>query len=93
MDDKKLDAIFKLNLVENKEASEIQNIWEEYHKEKEVISATILLEQYTNLQEKMKKYPTFIFPLPRSQGYEFIMCQCYGQTVHFTPLLAFQVCA
>ncbi|CAH2040049.1 unnamed protein product, partial [Iphiclides podalirius] len=24
-------------------------------------------------------------------GYEFIMCQCYGQTVHFTPLLAFQV--
>ncbi|XP_068624246.1 ATP synthase mitochondrial F1 complex assembly factor 1 [Battus philenor] len=90
-EDKKLDAIFKLDLVKDKDASEIQVIWEEYHKNKEVISATIPMNLYTTLQKNMKEYPTFLFPLPRSEGYEFVMCQCYGETVHFTPLLAFQV--
>ncbi|CAG5034225.1 unnamed protein product [Parnassius apollo] len=91
VEDKKLDTIFKLDLVKDKDALEIQSIWEEYHKNKEVISAIIPVELYTTLQQKMREYPTFIFPLPRSQGYEFIMSQCYGQAVHFTPLLAFQV--
>ncbi|CAK1578898.1 unnamed protein product [Parnassius mnemosyne] len=91
VEDKKLDAIFKMDLVKDKDALEIQGIWEEYHKNKEVISAIIPVEVYTTLQQNMREYPTFIFPLPRSQGYEFIMSQCYGHTVHFTPLLAFQV--
>ncbi|XP_014357089.2 ATP synthase mitochondrial F1 complex assembly factor 1 [Papilio machaon] len=91
VEDKKLEAILKLDLVTEKDASDIQNIWEEYHKNKEVISATIPLDVYTTVHEKMKDYPTFLFPLPRSEGYEFIMCQCHNHTVHFTPLLAFQV--
>ncbi|XP_072929478.1 ATP synthase mitochondrial F1 complex assembly factor 1 [Epargyreus clarus] len=90
-EDKKLDSIFKIDLVKNKDGAEIQAIWEEYHKNKEVISATIPLMIYKEIQEKMSKFPIFIFPLPRSQGYEFIMCQIYGHTVHFTPLLAYQV--
>ncbi|KAG6448197.1 ATP synthase mitochondrial F1 complex assembly factor 1 isoform X2 [Manduca sexta] len=89
--DKKLSDIFKLDLVEDKSAEEIQAIWEEYHKNKHVISATIPLQAYKSLQDKMKEFPVFLFPLPRSQGYEFIMCQSYGHTVHFTPLLAYQV--
>lgn len=91
VEDKKLEAIFKLDLVAEKDASDIQCIWEEYHKNKEVISATIPLDVYEMVHEKMKDYPTFLFPLPRSEGYEFVMCQCHGHTVHFTPLLAFQV--
>ncbi|KAM3956186.1 ATP synthase mitochondrial F1 complex assembly factor 1 [Aphomia sociella] len=90
-EDKKLSDIFKIDLVQDKEASEIQHIWEEYHKNKEVISATVPKDLFVFIQENMKKYPTFLFPLPRSQGYEFIMCQSYGRTVHFTPLLAYQV--
>lgn len=89
--EKKLDDILKIELVEDKNASEIQSIWEEYHKNKEVISATIPRDLYTVQQENMKQYPTFLFPLPRSEGYEFIMCQSYGHSVHFTPLLAYQV--
>ncbi|XP_028157127.1 ATP synthase mitochondrial F1 complex assembly factor 1 [Ostrinia furnacalis] len=89
--EKKLDDIFKTELVMDKDASEIQSIWEEYHKNKEVLSATIPGDLYTIIQKNMKEYPTFLFPLPRSQGYEFIMCQSYGHTVHFTPLLAYQV--
>lgn len=90
-EEKKLDTIFKIDLVKDKDASEIQAIWEEYHKNKEVISATIPFNVYNEIREKMTKFPTFLFPLPRSQGYEFIMCQIYGHTVHFTPLLAYQV--
>ncbi|VVC91074.1 ATP synthase mitochondrial F1 complex assembly factor 1 [Leptidea sinapis] len=90
-EDRKLESFFKVDLVSDKDAKEIQCIWEEYHKNKEVISATIPNEQYFNLQVHMKSYPTFLFPLPRSEGFEFIMCQNYGHAVHFTPLLAFQV--
>ncbi|XP_041988816.1 ATP synthase mitochondrial F1 complex assembly factor 1 [Aricia agestis] len=89
--DKKLEEIFKVELVKDKDASEVQLIWEEYHKSKEVISATIPFDLFTTIFENMRQHPTFLFPLPRSQGYEFIMCQNYGHTVHFTPLLAFQV--
>lgn len=89
--DKKLDDILKIELVKDKNAAEIQAIWEEYHKNKEAISATIPKDLYGVLQENMRQYPTFLFPLPREQGYEFIMCQNSGHTVHFTPLLAYQV--
>ncbi|XP_047999557.1 ATP synthase mitochondrial F1 complex assembly factor 1 [Leguminivora glycinivorella] len=90
-EEKKLDAIFKTDLVKDKDASEIQVIWQEYHKDKDVISATIPADAYTSLRENMKQFPTFLFPLPRDQGYEFILCQSFGHSVHFTPLLAFQV--
>ncbi|CAB3226803.1 unnamed protein product [Arctia plantaginis] len=89
--EKKLNDILKIELVQDKEPTEIQSLWEEYHKHKEVISATIPHESYIHLQNNMKQWATFLFPLPRDQGYEFIMCQCYGHTVHFTPLLAYQV--
>uniref|UniRef100_A0A1E1W106 ATP synthase mitochondrial F1 complex assembly factor 1 n=1 Tax=Pectinophora gossypiella TaxID=13191 RepID=A0A1E1W106_PECGO len=88
---KKLEDILKLDLVKDKDASEIQTIWEQYHRNKHVISAIIPADQYAAIKEKMNKYPTFLFPLPRSQGYEFIMCQSYSHSIHFTPLLAFQV--
>lgn len=88
---KRLSDIFKVDLVEDKDAAEIRTIWEEYHKSKEVISATIPKETYALLQQNMQLCPTFLFPLPRSQGYEFIMCQSYAHTIHFTPLLAYQV--
>lgn len=91
VEDKKLDSIFKTSLVKDKTTSEIQIIWEEYHKGKEVISAAIPLEVYDVIRKNMGQFPTFLFPLPRSEGYEFIMSQVYGHTVHFTPLLAFQV--
>lgn len=90
-EDKKLNDIFKLDLVADKNAEDIKIIWEEYHKCKEVISATIPKDIYNIIQQNMKQHPTFLFPLPRSEGYEFIMCQNFRNTVHFTPLLAFQV--
>lgn len=33
----------------------------------------------------------FIFPLPRGQGYEFILSQFTENEIHYTPLISYQV--
>ena len=33
----------------------------------------------------------FLYPLPRQQGYEFMIQQFDGHMINFTPLIAFQV--
>lgn len=88
---KKLEDIMKVELLANKSADEIKQIWFEYHKTKDVITATLTTEQYEALMIKGKAHPVFILPLPRSDGYEFILLQFAANTVHFTPLLAYQV--
>lgn len=88
---KKLEDVMKLELVEGKTIEEIKAIWLEYHRLKDVIAAAIPTEVFEKLMENSKTYPLFIFPIPRSQGYEFIMFQFAANTVHFTPLLCYQV--
>lgn len=88
---KRLEDIFKIELVHEKDKDEIVEIWKKYHIQKAVIAAVIPADNYKKMEERIAKYPTFLFPLPRSQGYEFIMCQAADNTVHFTTLLCFQV--
>lgn len=89
---KKLDDIMKLDLLQDKTADEIKDIWLQYHKEKnDVLVATIPTETYKLLEQRSKEHPIFVLPLPRSQGFEFFLMQFAGNTVHFTPLLAYQV--
>lgn len=87
-----LDKIMKVELVQDKSAEEISSIWQQYHIQKEdVVAATIPAKDYDQLSARSSQFPVFLFPLPRSQGYEFIMLQFQGNTVHFTPLLYYQV--
>ncbi|CAG9822978.1 unnamed protein product [Phaedon cochleariae] len=87
-----LEKIMKTDLIKDKTADEIQVIWQQYHIQKEYcIAASIPDCDYDQLIENSKKHPIFVFALPRSQGYEFIMCQFASNTVHFTPLLYYQV--
>lgn len=87
---KKLEDLMKLDLIQGRPVEEITQIWLEYHRQKEVIAAVIPTDIFNMLMENSKKYPLFIFPIPRSQGYEFIMLQFAANTVHFTPLLCYQ---
>ncbi|XP_066997406.2 ATP synthase mitochondrial F1 complex assembly factor 1 isoform X2 [Anabrus simplex] len=87
---KALDNIMKLDLVEDKTTEEIKQIWESYHKQKDGISATIPCDLYDMMQKNGKKYPLFVFPLPRDQGYEFFLCQVVDHTANFTPLINYQ---
>lgn len=88
---KKLTDIMKLELIADKEAEEISKIWIEYHKTKDVLAATLTTAQYETLTARAKEHPIFLLPLPRSEGFEFFMLQFAANTVHFTPLLAYQV--
>ena len=66
---KKLSDLMKLDLLEDKTADEIKCIWLEYHKSKpDVISAVIPVEVFDSIVSRGKEFPTFIIPLPRSQG-------------------------
>ncbi|KAG5882502.1 hypothetical protein JTB14_008475 [Gonioctena quinquepunctata] len=87
-----LEKLMKIDLIKDKSAAEIESIWEQYHLHKEhCIAASIPSTDYVKLYENSKKYSTFIFAIPRSQGYEFMVCQFAENTVHFTPLLYYQV--
>ncbi|KAH8368978.1 hypothetical protein KR200_001178 [Drosophila serrata] len=88
---KKLSDIMKLELLADKSAEEVSQIWLEYHKTKEALAATLTTTQYETLMSRAKEHPVFLLPLPRSEGFEFIMLQFSANTVHFTPLLAYQV--
>lgn len=81
----------KVDLIQDKEATEIKQIWEEYHKQKDVIAAVIPTKIYDKIMDLSVKYSTFLFPLPRSEGYEFFVCQFSRNTLHFTPLICYQV--
>ncbi|PSN47881.1 hypothetical protein C0J52_01263 [Blattella germanica] len=87
---KSLDSVMKMELIADKTCDEIKQIWEEYHKQKDVIAATISSSAYDIIYEKSVKYPIFLFPLPRDKGYEFILCQFEGHEIHFTPLINYQ---
>ena len=41
-------------------------------------------------QERFQQFNTFLFPLPRDQGYEFFVVQFLGQEAHFTSLINYQ---
>jgi len=42
------------------------------------------------MQQRFKQFNTFLFPVPRKNGYEFIMAQFINNEAHFTTLISFQ---
>jgi ATP synthase F1 complex assembly factor 1 len=89
--DASLDKIMKIELIKDKSMEEIKEIWHQYHIQKNFIAAVVPAEDFEELDKRGREFPTFLFPLPRSQGYEFMMSQFERNCVHFTPLLYYQV--
>lgn len=87
---KLLSDVMKTELIDGKLAEEIKTIWIEYHKHKDCIAASVPLSTFELIQLRAEQFPLFLLPLPRDQGYEFILCQFSGNEVHFTPLISYQ---
>jgi len=87
---KSLDKIMKLELLEDKTKEEITEIWTKHFQKKEAVCAVIPTETYNIMKEKFTEFNTFLFPLPRKGGYEFVMVQFQGNEAHFTTLINFQ---
>jgi len=88
--EKKLSDRLKVDLLRDKSKEEISDIWRQYHVDKDCVSAVIPAEMYARMKERFQKHKTFLFPLPRKQGYEFIVVQFDGNEAHFATLINYQ---
>ncbi|KAJ0032885.1 hypothetical protein NQD34_002966 [Periophthalmus magnuspinnatus] len=87
---KTLDSILNTDLVKDKTGVEISQIWTQYFSNKDTISAAIPTETFQLMQSRAQTCPTFVFALPRSDGYEFFVGQWSGPHLHFTSLINLQ---
>ncbi|XP_052521951.1 ATP synthase mitochondrial F1 complex assembly factor 1 isoform X3 [Tympanuchus pallidicinctus] len=72
--DKTLDSILNVEMVKEKSAEEIKQIWNQYFSAKDTVYAVI----------------PFLYALPRKEGYEFFVGQWSGAELHFTSLINIQ---
>ncbi|XP_072295208.1 ATP synthase mitochondrial F1 complex assembly factor 1 isoform X2 [Eucyclogobius newberryi] len=84
---KTLDSILNFDLVQDKTGAEISQIWTQFFSSKDTISASIPTETFELMQTRAKSSPTFLFALPRSDGYEFFVGQWSDLQLHFTSLI------
>ena len=88
--EKKLDSIMKVELLRDKDKDEITEIWRLHHTNIDAVSAVIPKEVWQGMEKRFLEYKTFLFPLPRKDGYEFIVVQFLGNSAHFTTLINYQ---
>ena len=86
-----LNDILNLDKISNMSPEQIQNIWNEHHKEKNVIVATIPMKHYLKLEKRSNLFRNFIFPIARETQYEFFLLEFSNKNTYFTPLIQYQM--
>ncbi|XP_058257560.1 ATP synthase mitochondrial F1 complex assembly factor 1 [Hemibagrus wyckioides] len=87
---KTLDSILNLDMVKDKSGPEIGELWMNYFSTKDTISAVIPGSTFEKIINHAKLCPTFLYALPRKEGYEFFLGQWAGPELHFTSLINVQ---
>ena len=80
----------KIDLLEGKSKEEISEIWTNYLSTKEGLCAVIPVATFESMKELYSIHKTFLLPLPRKEGYEFVVVQFAGNEAHFTTLINYQ---
>ncbi|NWS55780.1 ATPF1 factor, partial [Chunga burmeisteri] len=88
--DKTLDSILNIEMVKEKSAEEIRQIWSQYFSTKDTVYAVIPAEKFDLIWKRAQKCPSFLYALPRKEGYEFFVGQWSGTELHFTSLINIQ---
>ncbi|NXJ64031.1 ATPF1 factor, partial [Rostratula benghalensis] len=88
--DKTLDSILNVEMVKEKSAEEIKQIWNQYFSAKDTVYAVIPAEKFDLMWKRAQKCPSFLYALPRKEGYEFFVGQWSGTELHFTSLINIQ---
>ncbi|NXN48657.1 ATPF1 factor, partial [Rynchops niger] len=88
--DKALDSILNVEMVKEKSAEEIKQIWNQYFSAKDTVYAVIPAEKFDLIWKRAQKCPSFLYALPRKEGYEFFVGQWSGTELHFTSLINIQ---
>ncbi|XP_037626837.1 ATP synthase mitochondrial F1 complex assembly factor 1 [Sebastes umbrosus] len=87
---KTLDSILNLEMIGDKTAEEITELWMSYYSTKDTISAVIPTQMYEVILSRSKSCPMFLYALPQREGYEFFLAQWSGHELHFTSLINVQ---
>lgn len=82
--------MYEVELLADKSAEEIGVIWTEHWMHKDAVAAVIPYDVYKAMEKRFKEFKTFLFPLPRDMGYEFVIVQFQGSEAHFSTLINFQ---
>lgn len=90
LSEKKLSSLMKVELLEGKTKEEVGDIWRQYHVNKDAVAAVIPADVWTSMVDRFQEHRTFLFPLPRKEGYEFVMVQFQDNQAHFTTLINYQ---
>ncbi|NWR28477.1 ATPF1 factor, partial [Tachuris rubrigastra] len=85
-----LDSILNVEMVKEKSADEIKQIWNQYFSAKDTVYAVIPAEKFDLIWKRAQKCPSFLYALPRKEGYEFFVGQWSGTELHFTSLINVQ---
>ncbi|XP_011365950.1 ATP synthase mitochondrial F1 complex assembly factor 1 isoform X1 [Pteropus vampyrus] len=88
--DKTLSSIFNIEMVKDKTAEEIKQIWQQYFAAKDTVYAVIPEEKFDLIWNRAQSCPTFLCALPRREGYEFFVGQWSSTELHFTALINIQ---
>ncbi|GAB1288765.1 ATP synthase mitochondrial F1 complex assembly factor 1 [Apodemus speciosus] len=89
---KTLSSVFNVEMVKDKTAEEIKQIWQQYFSAKDTVYAVIPKEKFDLIWNRAQSCPTFLCALPRRDGYEFFVGQWTGAELHFTALINIQFC-
>ncbi|KAL2301871.1 hypothetical protein Nmel_011272 [Mimus melanotis] len=88
--DKTLDSILNVEMVKEKSAEEITQIWNQYFSAKDTVYAVIPADKFDLMWKRAQSCPSFLYALPRKEGYEFFVGQWSGTELHFTSLINVQ---
>ncbi|NXD22752.1 ATPF1 factor, partial [Spelaeornis formosus] len=88
--DKTLDSILNVEMVKEKSAEEITQIWNQYFSAKDTVYAVIPADKFDLMWKRAQNCPSFLYALPRKEGYEFFVGQWSRTELHFTSLINVQ---
>lgn len=85
-----LDSIMNIDQVKDLQPEAIRAIWITFLSEIKKFPGMINENEFEIVANRSSKFTTFILPLPREQGYEFMLLQWAGHECHLTPLISYQ---
>ncbi|KAF6217042.1 hypothetical protein GE061_001395 [Apolygus lucorum] len=88
---RQLKDIMNVDLLMDKTPADISSIWRDHYRAKEdVIYGSLAKKEFEDFVHNCRRYPIFLVPLPRNDGFEFFMVQFQEDEFHFTPLILYQ---
>ena len=85
-----LNKLLKVEMIQDKSAKEIGDIWKTYFSSMDSICAVIPKKKYVQIHTLATVCPQFIYPVPRDDGYEFFLGEWKGDMLFFTSLVHYQ---